>query len=498
MTKETTTFWSINDENGKLGPEIVQLYDFLGERGFRKRTLVGKESTEVELYQQSSFFIQKTSTPQKINEVTGYLEKEYKQMTTRTIDYPRKGPVTYTYEPREILEKIVKYGWGKIFSENNWNHLPELDVKMMRHTREKAYFYFRNGYVEITAKGSKLHKYDTLSGSYIFRDYLVNRDISVIDVDSDVERKFGSKGVDFLDFLAKVSGIVDNDITADQVEKFKYLRRLIGFLLHDYKQQGLTDFCVILCDDNTGGSGKGLIIQALEQLTSVAKLDCRKDVGIYDPDDLTERTRIKVYNDVQPSFNFGNAYVEITDGGTIRHMYGSPRAVPYKDTWKDLITSNYIIRGNNGPDQRRQRVFSMNAFFDQNNTVQDYYNQSFFSEDWTPKDWNFFYNLMFQCVQEWLAADYHVRYTDKEYQERKLESEYPMEFREYVDGLGRGMYHKTGDLYWGFKEHHKYKNSPFVRKLTATFFGNMLKKYLDEMKVHHHKNPNRTEIWIEK
>lgn len=498
MKDTTTTFWSINDETGKLSPEIIQLYDYLGEHGFRKRTVIGKESTEVELYRQNSFYIERTSTPQKINEVRDYLEKEYKRDTSLTIDFPRKGLVTYTYSPRQVLEKFVKYGWGKIFSDNNWNHLPELDVKMMKHTRDKAYFYFKNGYVEITAKGSKLHKYDTLSGSYIFKDYLVTRDISLIDIDSDVERKFAGKGLDFFDFLSRVSGIVGDDITGEQIEKFQYLRRLIGFLLHDYKQQGLTDFCPILCDDNTGGSGKGMIIQAVKYLTSVSSKDCRKEVGIYDEEDLTERTRIKVYNDVQPSFNFGNVYNEITDGGTIRHMYGSPRTVPYRDSWKILITSNFIIRGNDGPDQRRQRVFSMYPFFNLENTVQDYYGQSFFSEDWTNADWNFFYNVMFQCVQDWLSCGYQIRYVDREYQERKIESQFPMEFREYVDGLERGRYHNTGDLYWGFKEHHKYRNSPFVRKLTHHFFASLLKKYLDEMKVKHHKNHNRTEIWIEK
>jgi hypothetical protein len=491
MANEIRTFWSIGD-TGKLSPEILDVYNFLNDRGFCKRTI----DDEIELYRKRDYFVEQSFQSDQINEISNYLLHDFPDTAKRLIDFPRKGPQLFEFDSNEILEKFVKFGWTKIFSQANWNHLPELNVNFKKHTRENAYFYFKNGYVDISAKGVKLLPYSTFHGKYIYKDYLVPREIKIIDIDDPIEQDFARRGVKFWDFLSRTAGIVDDNPTAEAKSKMIYLLKLMGFLLHDYKQQGLTDFCVILCDDNTGGSGKGIIIQALKQLTTACVIDCRKNVGIFDPNDLTERTRIKVYNDVSQNFNFGEIYNEITDGGTIRHFQGAPRPVAYKDSWKTMLTSNYIIRGNNGPDLRRQRVFSMFPFFNQDNLVQEYYKHSFFSDDWNENDWNYFYNVMFTCVKLWLNSDYKVNYADKEYQDRKLEASYPAEFREYVDGLERGTWLNRSEVYYKLKEHDKYKITPFVRKLTQHYFSTMLTKYLEEMKITYKINPNRTMIFI--
>lgn len=504
---ELQTFWTINPDNGKLNPEILDIYSFLECRGFCKRSFNG----EIELFRKNSHFIQQTYTSDQINEISAYLEKEFTNSISITIEHQRKDDETINYEPRDILERLVKYGWGKIFNENNWNHLPELDVDIKKHTRDQAFFYFQNGYVEVTATDVKLHPYSDFAGKYIYKDYLIDKPIRIIDVDDDAERDFAPRGIMFLNFLSKIAGIPDDDLVAQSNKaiparkdisgdpaKFQYLMKLIGFLLHDYKQQGLTDHCVILCDDNSGGSGKGLLIQALSQMTKVGIIDCRKEVGHYDPEEITERTRIKVYNDVPQSFNFGLVYNEITDGGTIRWMYKSPRPLSYADTWKVLITSNWVIRGNSGPDRRRQKIFSMHPFFNDQLTVQDYYNHSFFSSDWHENDWNMFFNIMFRCVQMWLASGYKVSFVDLEYNQRRLEAHFPLEIREYIDQVEKGCYHNTGELFWNFKNSEKYQKSVFVRQLKPNLFGRLLTDYLEEMKIKFHRNHNRTQIYIEK
>jgi hypothetical protein len=505
------TFWSLSPDSGKLNPEILAVYDFLAKRGFRKRTL----EDQIELYRQNSHFVGRTYTPEQISVVSHYLEEEFKGDVSLLIDYPRKGPIRYSYDNRDILEKFVKYGWGKIFSDNNSNHLPELNVEIKKHTRDKAFFYFKNGYVEVTRDNIRLLPYSDFNGKYVYKDHLVNREIKIVNVHDPALRDFATKGACFLDFIYRMAGSsytrdINQNIDLAKAEenperrtKLNYLMKLMGCLMHDYKQQGLTDFCVVLCDDNTGGSGKGVLIQAFRQMlnpsvmTAVCSIDCRKDVGIFDPENLTERTRIKVYNDVSRDFNFGSVYNEITDGGTIRPMHKPPRAVLYEDTWKVLLTSNYIIRGNNGPDQRRQRVFSMNPFFDKDNTIQKYYGHSFYSHDWKENDWDYFYNVMFHCVQMWLSCDYNVGYIDKEFEQRRIEEEFPFEIRKFVDGIQRGRFHATSDLYTAIKESHEYKNTPFVRKLTANFFGRMLSGYLESQGIKFKRNTNRTEIYIE-
>lgn len=495
------TFWSINPENGKLSPEILDLYIFLAQRGYCKRT----DEDQIDVFRKEDYLVEQTYTPNQINEVTRYL-KEQKDVYKLTVEFPRKGDVTFEYKPKEVLEKFVKYGWGKIFNENNFNHLPELQVNIKRHTRDAAFFYFKNGYVEVTKTGTKFLPYSTLGGMCIYKDYLIPRDIELLNIYDTTHQKFASRGYDFLDFMNRLAGIpegaTDKTADTDTVNKLIYLMECMGYLLHDYKQQGLTDFGVILCDDNAGGTGKGLLVQAFRQMTSVAELDSQKEEH-FDPAELTERTRIKVYNDVEPSFNFKSVYNQITDQAVIRHMHKNPRYIPYTDAWKVLFTSNHVIRGNTGADLRRQRVFLVNQFFNDNFTPRDRYKHSFFSTDWTERDWSFFYNIMFECVRAWLNCDYKLKYADQEFAQMKLEEEYPAAFRSYIDELIESLVSgtstfKMSELYYNFKEHDKYRLEPFVRKLNTNFFGRLLTRYLTDMKVVWGKNAKRTEMWITK
>jgi hypothetical protein len=499
------TFWSINPENGKLSPEILDTYIFLAQRGYRKRT----REDEVEVFRQCDYLVEQSFVPNQINEITSYL-KEQKESTKLSVAFPRKGSVDFEYKPKEILEKFVKYGWSKIFNDNNFNHLPELQVNIKRHTRDAAFFYFKNGYVEVTKAGKKFHPYSTLAGQCIYKDHLIQRDIALVDIYDPVQQDFAKRGYDFLDFLNRLAGVPleineaagKDTINTDIVNKLQFLMRSIGFLLHDYKQQGLTDFGIILCDDNAGGTGKGIIVQSLRQMTSVAEIDAQKD-ETFDPLDLTERTRIKVFNDVQPNFNFKTVYNQITDQAVIRHMHKNPRYVPYAESWKVLFTSNHVIRGNSGADLRRQRVFLVNQFFSENNLLVDHYGHSFFSTDWNERDWNFFYNIMFECVREWLNCDYKLKYVDQDFTAMKLEEEYPAAFRSYIDELVAELTPgttilKPSELYYKFKEHERYRLDPFVKKLNTNFFGRLLTRYLTEMKIQFTRNQYRTEIWITK
>jgi hypothetical protein len=499
------TFWSINPENGRLSPEILDLYLFLEQRGFRKRTI----SDEIEIYRLDKHLVAQSFTSDAINEVHSYLKNEFKETTSLTVQFPRKGDITYEFKPREVLEKLVKYGWGKLLNENNFNHLAELQVNIKRHTRDKAFFYFKNGMIQITRAGVTFHPYDSMAGQYIYKDVLINRDIQLMKIDEPAMQDFGHRGYDFFDFLHRLAGVpldqkkASTDEMNTASEKLQYLLRLMGFLLHDYKQQGLTDFCAILCDDGVGGTGKGILVQALRQMTSVAEINGRKEEK-FDPLELTERTRIKVYNDIEPSFPFPSVYTEITDQATLRPMFKTPRYIPYADSWKVMITSNHVIRGNSGADIRRQRVFLVNPFFNDKRTVQDHYGHPFFSSQWSEHDWNFFYNTMFECVRFWLDSDYKMSYEDKEYQEMKIDNEYPFELREFVEGLVAAVRlsgtieYKISELYYQFKENEKYRLSPNVRKMGQRMFSFLLRKYLEEIKVPHDKNHNRTGIWISK
>jgi hypothetical protein len=110
---------------------------------------------------------------------------------------------------------------------------------------------------------------------------------------------------------------------------------------------------------------------------------------------------------------------------------------------------------------------------------------------------------MFNCARAWLLADYKLSYMDKDYAERKMEEEYPLEFRQYVEAMiaevkTNGTQHiSVSEFYYKFKEDQRYRLNPFVRKLTPNFFSRLLRKYLDgAADISYSRNHNRTELTI--
>lgn len=513
------TFWSISD-TGKVVPEIVKLYEYLNCLGFRLKC----NKDELQLYKQSGKFIEQVYNHDLEGQVINYLSNEYKDITERFIIKSRGDSIDARFKPKEVLEAIIKYGFSKIFSEHNWKSIKPLDVEIKGHSESAAYFYFNNKIVQVDKNKIETLEYDTLDGC-IYKDVVKDREISIIDIHNVHRQKEAPNGYKFYDFLNKVSGMPDypemtkND-TPEQFRakeiafeaaaknaqsKLSYLMQLIGYLSHDYRKKGATDFCVIFCDDEGGGSGKGLIIQALEQMINVCNTDAKQDESRYSSVKLTEKTRLKVYNDVERHFKFSRIYNEITEGGRIEYKRAHEEILDYAHTWKVAITANHVIRGSADSDLRRQAVFSLEPFFSAERNIRDYYNHSFFSADWSKEDWNYFYNVMFKCAQYWLMSNYKKpHFEDQGYSERKLEDTYPIEFRTYVDNIAGDNYRSpmkstcwrnTGKLYLEFKETNNTRN-PFIRDLTSTYFGRLLMSYCKEMDYIFEKNCNRTEVFI--
>jgi hypothetical protein len=494
MSEETGTFWSISNR-GALVVELIELFEWLSGKGYR----VKAEKDVYSLYKLEGYLIRRAYIQDFIDEIIYHLHNEYKEPTIKTIEYPKKEDETYCYYPLQVLERITKFGYSKIFNEKNLQNLKPLEVEVHRHTKESAVFYFKNKFVRIQATGPTLHDYSELNGKCVFEDNIIKHEITLINTADKEEIDLAEKAVCFGDFLRKISMVTDPiskvPIAEQSEEKLAFLMQLLGYLLHDYRQKGLTDFGVIFSDDEAGGTGKGILFQALRELTNVCLIDCKKK-RIFDPISLTHETRIKVYNDIQPKFfNFEEVYNEITDGGTIHYKNGHEENIDYKETWKVALTSNHIIRGSNDSDLRRQKVFNMHIFFNKNRTVQGHYGHSFFSEDWQPKDWIFFFNMMFECVVCWLGSGYNISFQDNEYELRKIEAEYPIEFQQYVDSLKAGLY-PTGQLYNNFQKHPEYGTSPWAQGVSTQRFGKLLTKYLTETGRDHHKTSNRSEIYL--
>ena len=457
--------WQLHDiepNTCSIKPKIVEIYEYFNSLGYA----AVKDENKFELYYLIENFVYDAFDKDLIDELKNFFRNPETAPEPYETEKGVKKPYKITIDAKHILEKITAYKFGNIINEANHTFLTRLELDFLRHDRETSYFYFNDAYVKITKDKIEKCLYEHTK-QHILAEKVIEHDIDIIN-NLDQYTTVGARGAKFHDFLKKIcltpyNKEVHNEsdlVAQNQVDgiehvvdkdKYKYLTELIGYLLHDKRIKGATDFCVIFCDDDSGGSGKGLLGQALAQLTLVAEVDGKKKRTEHDQNNLTKNTRIKIYNDIPKNFDFEMVYNEVTDSGTVRHMYKDPVSIPYNEMWKVLILTNYIVKSSAGHSKRRQKVFELFPFFNDKNRVQEFYKHSFFSEDWEVNDWNYFYNLMFQNVQAWLKTDYKINYDNSDYTNRLIFETYSPELIDYIENLNSpdGWY-DTGELFANF------------------------------------------------
>lgn len=490
MTDKIFSFAS-KGKRGAITVEILEIYQYLNTLGYKKRTF----QDEKEIFKIEGKFIYPAFIVEFQNHIIQYLNDN-----TEAIQYRLK------INGQKILEEITKYGWKKIFRPENWVYLNELDVDLIKHTKNKAIFFFSNGFVEVCKDGIELKNYEELKG-HIYAHSVIDKEIKLIeDVFNPINETLYKKGWKFLDYLQKVSQQQRRDKSGKafselNTDKLTYLLQLIGYLCHFHKQKGVTDFAPYFCDDEAGGSGKGILIDAIGLLignSRVCRIDARNSDKGFDIKDLTEHTKVKVYNDVEPNFPFQIAMNDITETTTVRHLHKDTITVPWEESWKVCFTANFLIKLNMSADKRRVKIFDFYPHFSNEHTPFDEYGHFFYSEDWSKEDWNFFYNIMLSAASIWLQAGRKelLQYNDENLNERIFEHHYPLEFRTYMDKIPKDKFISTRSLYDQFIEENKH--SPFIRKMTSNKFGRLLSAYLKDCRIEFHKNSNNTQIFIVK
>ncbi|MCF8428381.1 MAG: hypothetical protein K9I36_16720 [Bacteroidia bacterium] len=475
--------YEINPNNAAVKPAIIECYNYLNYLGYCTQ----KVDDKYELFKIEGLFVERVFNSDLIGEVKRYFENDTTRPDDILLTIGERPPVEVIVTAQNIAEKFAKYKWSNII--NNYNHvyLNQVTVDFNRHTKDEAFFYFSNGFIRVAANGIEKRSYASLQNNcYVLKSSIIDRDIEVITDANRDQYSFekAAKGHKFEDFLTKVcltefdpkvhaikTETIDGVDYAVDDAKLTYLMQLIGFLLHDKKIKGATDFMVILCDDDSGGSGKGIIGQAIAQLTQVAEVDAKRKQVDVDPTELSVDTRVKIINDPPKNWTLDRYYNEVTDKGTIKHLFNDPISVDYEKMWKLLVLTNYVVKAGSGHARRRMKILDLFPFFNEKNMVRDYYKQSFFSEDWSPLDWNVFYNRLFDAVQFWLMSDYKINFENKDYQNRLIAESYPVEFIDFIENLQSfdGWY-DTGELFQNWVK--------YCQKLDAD--GRKLDKYLQE------------------
>ena len=359
----------------------------------------------------------------------------------------------------EIRSQFV--GSTNPYSKDYLNTIPSLyDKRPFADTRDSAFRYFSNGWVEITADGvSELRSYDDIpadmivwNSSVIKSEYVdvpsleqLNQRLLVVNAEGkhpvtgeildkesrkDLSKRlqqeieqFGSSSVDthFKDFVANLSLNEECEPDAKNLDR---LERSIGYLCHRYHYKSNRRYIVFVdtftCDgpsygsSSNGGSGKSLLAWMLGRLMNYTELDGRSfKKSTFDIHKkfapVTPATELVCLDDVAKGFPAECLFTLTTGDFHIERKYRNPFSIPAESAPKIVITSNFPLEGEGNSYRRRECVVPVSTYYREQ---QESYGESPYTlhgckhlgtEDWSTEDWSQFYHYVFSCISKYLA-----------------------------------------------------------------------------------------------
>ena len=305
------------------------------------------------------------------------------------------------------------------FSTQYLSMLATKDIKINRDTKDSSFIYYENGAVKTTKDSIELIPYDQV-GSLVWKNQVINREIN-LNEESDGE---------FKTFIWRLAG--------ENIERYYTLKSVIGYLMHSYQNESKPKAIIfndeMISDDvPNGGSGKGLIHRAIGQIKNVViedgkKFDARNQFAYQK---VNKDSQIFLMDDVPKNFHFEALFSVITEGMTVEKKGQDAFLIPFNESPKISITTNYTIQGEGASHARRVFEVEIANHFNENYTPEEEFGHQFFSE-WSSEEWAKFDNFMIRCVQFFLKEGL-VESNKVNLEFRKFKNSMGIEFIEFME-----------------------------------------------------------------
>ncbi|MGE5621187.1 MAG: hypothetical protein ACM3U0_01305 [archaeon] len=365
-------FWSAEEEKGAIVPKIslVKFMKYLSKEGYGK------------YYLDDDYTLIKV----KDNRVIEIIIPEIKDKIMKIIEGD-KNIEAY----KDTFLEILYSSHSRYFANGLIEFLPPEKREITRDKRDVAYFYFNNGYAEVTKEGVSFHDNYGDLGHLIWEKQIIRRDFKVSET--------GGADSPFRQFIL--------NIAREDEARFEALCTAIGYLLHSYKDPSNAK-AVIFCDekisDNPNGrSGKSLVSKAISELRRSVRADGKNFTFdhsfAYQQVDLS--TQILEFNDVIKGFPFEKLFSIITDSITVEKKQQHAYSIPFEMSPKVLISTNYTIKGSSDSYKARMAEYEFSDHYNADHQPINEFNKRFFDE-WDEGEWNSFYNFMLWCVRLYL------------------------------------------------------------------------------------------------
>jgi hypothetical protein len=290
---------------------------------------------------------------------------------------------------RDRLREHLVRGANVYFAPPPLQCIAPVEPRFVRDTRDAVYFFYTNGYREITRDGDAFLPYSDLDG-VIWRNQQIPRDYLAADLAPGEMQRFVEL------------------ICHEDAERVTALRTALGYLLSRHKNPACAKAVVLLdekiADDPDGRSGKSLLASALGHMRNVLTID-GKMVNVtnqFSFQALELDTDIMVLDDIPRRFPFEQLFHMIT-GDLEFERKGKQRIImPFSDAPKFLLTTNYTITDSGGSSEDRRVEYELHPHFSPSYRPVDEFGHVLF-DDWDAAEWARFDDYMAGCVILYLA-----------------------------------------------------------------------------------------------
>jgi hypothetical protein len=363
-------FWSYDRRSKQYKVERTPFMQFLKREGFGK--LYAEDDLDSMLVRVEENIVERTSR-ERI--------KDHTIRHVRSLDLE---------DEEEVVDALLR-GANVYFSDALFEFLPALDLEFHRDTADTAFFYYRNGFVEVTAEDHQLHPYDELDGA-IWADQIIDREFETLDTEE-------LAGSDWKQHLENVTG--------GEERRHASLCTALGYLQHGYKDPAVTK-AIIFMDETVsqvaeGRTGKSLTAKALEKTCPTLRIDGRNFSfdSRFAFQEVSLDTQVVDFNDARKRFPFERLFSLITDAFPVERKGQDRVTIPFQDSPKFLLSTNDVIQGTGASFDDRTHQIEFAEYYGTDHTPEEEFGGRLF-DDWDEEEWSRFDNVMISCVGYYL------------------------------------------------------------------------------------------------
>ena len=325
----------------------------------------------------------------------------------------------------EDLDDMSVYNYfadkTRFFREEFLSLLGTVDVYFIEDDKDTAYLYYRNCAVKVTKDKKITIDYLDLGG-YVWKDQVIDRDFEMCE----------SFNCDFKTFVSNIAG--------EDKQTIQSMRSTIGYMLHAYKNLSYCPAIIlndeVISDNPEGGTGKGLFMNALQQMKKLVVIDGKafnfEKSFAYQL--VSADTQILCFDDVKKHFDFERLFSVVTEGLTLEKKNKDAIKIPFKKSPKVAITTNYAIKGRGNSFERRKWELEFKQFYTKDFTPLVEFGRLLFSE-WNEDEWCAFDNYMVENLMFYLKNGL-IKANFKNLTVRKLSADTCHEFIEWCGLVG--------------------------------------------------------------